>query len=243
MSLSTMNAITIKEGLLFFTIVLFTLGLVGLSQFCSGVVLCTSLSEPINKQLIYQPITLVMTVCFLFILYQSKKEILYTYCKRGDTGAKINPEPYIGINPKEGENWSHIGKNFAFVISLVTAIAIYFQVIKNSNTAFINILTSLPFAILFALSNSFVEEVITRLGVVVVFKGILSDTMIPFVSALVFGSVHYFGNPGGIAGVLLAGFLGWLLCKSILETKGIYWAWLIHFLQDVIIFDALFALR
>jgi len=29
------------------------------------------------------------------------------------------------------------------------------------------------------------------------------------------------------------------LAKSILETKGIFWAWLIHFLQDIIIFTAL----
>jgi len=89
------------------------------------------------------------------------------------------------------------------------------------------------------LSNSFVEEIITRLAVVVVLKDILKDRAIPFVSALIFGTVHYWGNPGGLLGVIVAGFLGWLLAKSILETKGIFWAWLIHFLQDVIIISAL----
>jgi hypothetical protein len=98
----------------------------------------------------------------------------------------------------------------------------------------------LLFSIVFSLSNSFVEESITRLGVVVVLKGKLKERTIPLISALIFGIVHYWGNPGGIAGVIVAGFLGWFLAKSILETKGIFWAWLIHFVQDVIIFSARF---
>ena len=36
-----------------------------------------------------------------------------------------------------------------------------------------------------------------------------------------FGGVHWFGVPGGIGGVALAGFLGGLLAKSIVETRGI----------------------
>jgi hypothetical protein len=52
--------------------------------------------------------------------------------------------------------------------------------------------------------------------------------------------VHYFGTPGKIPGVLLAGFLGWFLAKSIGETHGFFWAWLIHFLQDVVIITGLF---
>lgn len=83
------------------------------------------------------------------------------------------------------------------------------------------------------------EESITRLGIVVVLKDILKDRIIPLVSALIFGTVHYWGNPGGFLSVIVAGFLGWLLTKSILETNGIFWAWLIHFIQDIIIFSAI----
>jgi len=32
--------------------------------------------------------------------------------------------------------------------------------------------------------------------------------------------------------------LGWLLAKSVIETNGIFWAWFIHFLQDIVIFSA-----
>jgi hypothetical protein len=34
----------------------------------------------------------------------------------------------------------------------------------------------------------------------------------------------------------MAGFLGWFLGKSMLETRGLFWAWFIHFWQDVLIF-------
>ena len=41
--------------------------------------------------------------------------------------------------------------------------------------------------------------------------------------------------------MLLAGFLGILLAKSMVETGGSRWAWSIHWLQDVIIFSFLAA--
>lgn len=71
-------------------------------------------------------------------------------------------------------------------------------------------------------------------------KGSMKDSRIALASGLLFGAVHYFGTPGSIAGVLVAGFSGWVLAKSVLETKGIFWAWLTHCLQDVVVFSALF---
>ena len=59
---------------------------------------------------------------------------------------------------------------------------------------------------------------------------------IAILSGVLFGGVHYFGIPGGLIGVALAGFLGWLLTKSITKTRGVFWAWSLHFLQDLVIF-------
>jgi hypothetical protein len=91
-----------------------------------------------------------------------------------------------------------------------------------------------------AAMNAFTEEAITRLSVVTAFDGILQRQKIYILSAVIFGIPHFFGVPGGIFGSLMAGFLGWLLAKSIAETEGVFWAWFIHFLQDVIIFSGLF---
>jgi uncharacterized protein len=40
----------------------------------------------------------------------------------------------------------------------------------------------------------------------------------------------------------MAGIAGWFWGKSILETRGLFWAWLIHAAQDVIIYS-LIAMR
>ena len=59
------------------------------------------------------------------------------------------------------------------------------------------------------------------------------------ISGAPFGSAHHFGTPGGPVGVVLAGFLGWFLAKSVVETRGIGLAWSVHFVLDVIIFVAI----
>ena len=40
----------------------------------------------------------------------------------------------------------------------------------------------------------------------------------------------------GIIGVLLAWFPSWILARSMLETRGLTWAWFIHFVQDELVF-------
>lgn len=233
----------IKDILLLLLIIVLTISLVLISSWTNGIVIIRNLSETINKQILYQLITLFIAIIFLLVLWLTKKEEFQRYFRKGNISANILPEPMIGIKPKPTENWFHFGRNFAIIISGVTAIVIYFQINKESGISISTILNVLPFSIVFAVSNSFVEESITRLGVVVVLKDILKDRTIPLISALIFGTVHYWGNPGGFLGVIVAGFLGWFLTKSILETKGIFWAWLIHFLQDVIIFSALLTIK
>ena len=102
-----------------------------------------------------------------------------------------------------------------------------------------NFINIIPFVFIFSLSNAFVEEIMYRFGVVVALKQIISYKNIALASGLIFGSIHYFGTPGGITGIIIASFLGWFLAKSVIETKGLFWAYLIHFLQDFVIFSAL----
>lgn len=211
--------------------------LVSLNLFIPENEIWTGMSSLISKQLIYQGISLALAFSFLLVLSVSWPEAFKTYFKKGNLNAKVVPAPAIGIKPKHGQNWKHYGWNFTLVISLITAVVIYLSTPEINGEM---LLRYLPFTIAFALINSFVEEAITRLGVIVSLKGHLPDQYIAFVSAGIFGIAHYWGTPGGIGGVVLAGFLGWLLAKSILETKGIFWAWLIHFIQDIIIITALF---
>jgi len=212
-----------KEILLLLFIIVLTALLPIISSWATGIIIFDNLSKVINKQIVYQSITFFIAIVFLLVLRWTKKTEFQLHFRKGNISAAIVPEPMIGIKPKPNENWSHLGRNFAAIISIVTAVVIYFQLIRINEVSIESILKVLPFSLIFALSNSFVEESITRLGVVVVLKNILKDKTIPLISAMIFGTVHYWGNPSGIGGVLLAGFLGWFLAKSILEIKGIFW--------------------
>ena len=229
-----------KEIILLILIVLLTASLLFVGSLTTGVIIFENLSPLTNHQIIYQGVTLLIAILLLLVLWAVKRTEFQTHFRKGNISAKITPEPWAGIKPKPNENWFHFGRNIGIVISVVTAIVIYFQLIDGKAISSNNILSILLFSLVFSLTNSFIEESITRLGVVVVLKGKLKESTIPLISALIFGIVHYWGNPGGIPGVIVAGFLGWFLAKSILETKGIFWAWLIHFVQDVIIFSARF---
>jgi membrane protease YdiL (CAAX protease family) len=99
-----------------------------------------------------------------------------------------------------------------------------------------------PWVFLFAASNSLSEEVIYRLGIVAPLLEHLPVPVVLLLSAAVFGLLHYRGTPNGLFGAALAAVLGWILAKSMVETAGIFWAWSVHFLQDLVIFPALIIL-
>lgn len=194
----------------------------------------------LNRTMVYQTTTLVLSLVIVLITaLQTKFQSIHLLSIKRIDG-EVVPEPWIGITKKNKDSWKKLGLNFTIIISIVTAVTIYFQVFKNGVIQTFS-LTSFLLIILFALNNSFVEEVTFRhtfASIVEYHK--LNPYISKALSAIIFGGVHYFGTPGKIPGVILAGFLGWFLSKSIHETKGFFWAWLIHFVQDVIIMTGLF---
>lgn len=196
----------------------------------------------LNRTMVYQTTTLALSLVILVITaFQTEfQSIRLLSVKRMD--GQVIPEPWIGITEKTAEidSWKTLGRNFILIISIVTAIAIYFQVYRNGVIQPLTIGNFL-LIVLFAFANSFVEEVTFRhtfASIVEYHK--LNPNISKALSMIIFGSVHYLGTPGKIPGVILAGFLGWFLSKSIHETKGFFWAWLIYFAQDVIIMTALY---
>jgi len=187
----------------------------------------------------YQAISFGLALVNLLVVYILFPDTFKRFARFGRSSNAPVPVPALGI--KATDTWLKVGINFAIVITVVTAIFIYLNVLNGRFPANA-VLSFAPFILLFAASNAFVEEAITRFSVVVGFEGVLPRSTVALISALVFGIPHYFGTPGGVVGALMAGFIGWLLAKSIQETEGAWWSWFIHFLQDVVIFTAFFAL-
>lgn len=158
----------------------------------------------------------------------------------GNLSAPAAPVPVFGI--REGESWLSLGLSLSFFITLATAVFMYFQV-RASGLNGEMLAPVLGWVLLFSLTNSLSEEILFRLGMVGALYEVVSPASLMLISAVIFGLAHFGGMPGGMMGMFLAGLLGWLLMKSVLETHGIFWAWFIHFLQDVVIFSGLVLLN
>ena len=189
----------------------------------------------INTQSKYQALLFGVAALVLIAVYFINGENFSTFFALGNIGAPANGVAWLGIS--DGESWLNLGTTLAFFITLATSTFVYLQFRKSSG-GLKQLLPFIPWILLFSVTNSFSEEVVYRLGIVVPLVDSISPVYILLISAVAFGAPHLRGMPNGIVGALMAGLLGWVLAKSVLETQGIFWAWSIHFLQDVVIFSA-----
>ncbi|MFN8631353.1 MAG: CPBP family intramembrane glutamic endopeptidase [Chloroflexota bacterium] len=174
-------------------------------------------------------VTLVM-VAVLMALTRDRHAF---YLARGDLSAPAQPVAWMGIGP--GATWMRVGPVLAVAISGGT---LAFLVLSGSPSGGMLgvVIATLP-AILFAAAmNAINEEVGYKASILSSLEGPLDRRDALRMTAAYFGIAHFYGVPYGIIGVALAWFLGWVLARSMLETRGIAWAWFIHFLQDVLIF-------
>lgn len=154
----------------------------------------------------------------------------------GDLQQPAARERWLGINGRS--SWLVNGAQLFVVVSLATA-TFMFTWRSGAEEPFQWQIDILPVVLLFSLSNALNEELIFRFALVAGLHDRLSPRTIMVLSAVLFGLPHYFGHPSGIIGVGMAGFLGYVLCKATLETKGLGVALVTHLMQDVIIFTAL----
>ena len=107
---------------------------------------------------------------------------------------------------------------------------------RPSAAMFGKVLPFVPAILLAATLNAFYEEVTFKASFLSVLENVVGRQQALLLMAAFFGFLHFYGVPYGVLGVLMAGILGWLLGRSMLETRGLWWAWFIHFLQDVAVF-------
>ena len=217
--------------------VLYTLILLFAGSFTKKIGLTVSGNSFINNQVNYQIILLVITAISLITTYLLNKSNFLTFFSFGDISAIGDKMQLLGI--KQGDSWLKTGLSLCFVITGVTAVFMYFQ-LKKVDIDWSLLQNGIFWILLFSLINSFGEEMIYRIGIISPLKGLLTPLTIFGISGILFGLAHIFGMPRGIIGISLAAILGFVLAKSVFEIQGFFWAWLIHFLQDVVIIGSLY---
>lgn len=175
----------------------------------------------------------------LLVLFKSPKAV---YLVKGDLSIKADGMKWLGIK-QDTINWGKLAVISAVLISLGTLLLTVVTVTGSSaiyNTS--NLLKYFPFVILFALINSLCEGIVFRNAILGSLRNVLQKNQAIWMAALIFGIGHFYGAPSGIVGVVMSTLLGWYLSRSMVETKGFAASWIIHFLQDVVIFSTILLL-
>lgn len=173
-----------------------------------------------------------VTVVALLLVMRRRQAALLTF---GDLGAPAERVPWLGMM------YSTPWKTFGPIVAVTAATMIgMFMWFANRPSADVLVRT-LPLAgtvLFFSLLNGFSEEISYRASLVAPLHGAIGKKQAMALTAVFFGLAHYTGGvPLDVfPTIVLTGFLGWLMAKSMIETKGFGWAWFIHAVADIPVF-------
>lgn len=174
-------------------------------------------------------VSLAMIVLLLVLGYKRRD----CFLTRGHLRARIEPVPLLGF-PKP-DPWPSFGLQWAIYIAAALAVVSYLGLRPNGATM-LKVVPILPAILFYAALNAFNEEVTFRVPMLATLEFVGGSRQALWMSAYFFGIAHYFGTPGGIGGGVASVFMGWILGKGMIETRGLFWSWWIHFLSDIAIF-------
>ena len=151
------------------------------------------------------------------------------YLAVGDLRATAEP---IGI-PRKPEPWTTFGRNYAIIS--VGLLLLFLVPALQPSLAEVSI-GLVAFAAVCALMNAFAEEFLYRAALIPQVLPLFGKHSTLLLVPAWFGLAHWFGVPSGLTGVLLAAIGGWFFTRSMIETRGIAWAWFLHFLADFTVY-------
>lgn len=153
----------------------------------------------------------------------------------GDVRAPIRPVRWLGF--PHPDPWWRFGLIWSVGIAAGLAVALYLAGPPSAGIG--AVVGMLPSILFYAAVNAFTEEMTYRVPMLATLEPVVGGGQALWLSAVFFGIAHYFGTPGGVVGAVLSVFMGWILGKAMIETRGLFWAWWIHFLSDAVIFTFL----
>jgi membrane protease YdiL (CAAX protease family) len=174
-------------------------------------------------------VSFVIIAALLLLRYTPRQAFLTI----GNLHATAQPVPLLGM--KAPESWSRFGVISLLIMSGVV-LTFLFLAGRPSPDLLRSVLPLLPFVLLFALMNAWSEEISYRVSLITTTESVVGPMQAVWLSAIFFGIGHYYGVPYGIVGVLLSTFFGYILGKSLVETRGLAWALLLHIVADIWIF-------
>lgn len=170
-----------------------------------------------------------LMIAVLWLIFRDRHAF---FLAAGDLNAPAAPIRWLGITQPVA--WSRLAPIAGVLISLGT-LAFVWLGLRPTAEQFRAVLPLLPVVLLIAALNAFNETMAYRASFLAGLELPVGAAQALLMAAVWFGIGHYYGMPSGVIGVVMATFLGWFLGRSVLETRGIVWAWGMHWLQDIVI--------
>jgi membrane protease YdiL (CAAX protease family) len=176
-----------------------------------------------------------LLISMLFLLRKHRQRF---FLVKGDTNAKIEPVKWLG-QKSPNPLW-----RFGLVFTLVVIVAQFFMFIlplSTTSDTLRHLMPLIPLILLLAAVNGFTEEISFRAAPISTVYEVVGKTNAIWMAAILFGLSHYIGGiPSGVPGVLTTTFLGWFFGKCMMDSRGFFWPWLFHTLQDILPFTLMF---
>jgi uncharacterized protein len=167
----------------------------------------------------------------LFLLRKHRQRF---FLVKGDMNAKIEPIKWLGQKSPR-PLW-----RFGLVFTLIVIVAQFFMFIlplSTTSDTLRHLMPLIPMILLLAVANGFTEEITLRAAPISTVYEVVGKTNAIWMAAILFGLSHYIGGiPSGVPGVLITTFLGWFFGKCMMDSRGFFWPWLFHTLQDILPF-------
>jgi membrane protease YdiL (CAAX protease family) len=158
------------------------------------------------------------------------------FLSRGNLSAPAQPIPFVGL--RKPIPWTVFGPALVIVFGVALPLFLYFTVYPDFTNSG-RILSCLPWILLVAVLNAANEEFQFRSVLLAHLRNVVFPGEAALLTAVLFGLGHYYGQPSGPLGVVMAGIAGWLWARSMIETRGFVWAFFIHLVQDIVILSFL----
>lgn len=136
-----------------------------------------------------------------------------------------------------GMSWRWATALLAAMVAVPLLLQLTFTVMPNLMVAS-RAVAALPAAFLFAALNAAGEEFRFRAAPFARLVPLLGTAQALALTSFVFALGHFYGHPSGLSGVVLAGVAGAIFGLAMRATRGFLAPWLIHGVQDVLIFAA-----
>lgn len=187
---------------------------------------------PVLYALTYALLSVVLAVALMALtLIHSGLSRRDLFLARGNMRAQSRiPIPFFS-----SRRWTLIGPLAFVIIAIPAVVELVLEIHPNFALAH-NILSTLPFIIVFGIVNAAQEEFTYRVVYLARLAPVVGAAQALLITTVNFGINHWVGgHPNGLAGVATVALLGYILGRSMLDTRGIAWAWIIHTAADIIV--------